>query len=272
VPVGGATTQTVWSREDWWLLRRTLINLRTGFEWAWLDIVCQYRRSRIGPLWETINVAVMMLGLAYISAAIFGGSAGNLVGYIGLGIIIWTAITSLITDGCTTFTGRSQLILSSNISIDLYVQRTVFKVFLTLAHHSLLYFIGLALGIVPLTLVALLAIPGLAILFLNGFWVVTLLAFICARFRDVELIVRNLLQLVFFVTPIFWNYQLIASNRTFLVEFNPFFHFIEIIRAPLLGHVPPLNTYLMVAAVTVIGYAVAYLTYRRMRRQIAFFV
>jgi ABC-type polysaccharide/polyol phosphate export permease len=42
-----------------WLGLRTLRNLRKAFAWAWLDIVCQYRRSKIGPLWETINALVM---------------------------------------------------------------------------------------------------------------------------------------------------------------------------------------------------------------------
>ena len=48
-------------------------NLYKSFLWAWLDVVCQYRRSRIGPFWETINVVVMMLGLTVVSSAIFGG-------------------------------------------------------------------------------------------------------------------------------------------------------------------------------------------------------
>src|SRR5262245_14063610 len=66
---------------------RTLKNLRTCLQWAWLDIVCHYRRSRIGPLWETINILVMVLGLSVVSSAIFGGGdVADLIGYIGLGI------------------------------------------------------------------------------------------------------------------------------------------------------------------------------------------
>ena len=43
--------------------RRLVRLLHKSFFWAWLDTVCQYRRSRIGPFWETINVAVMVFGL-----------------------------------------------------------------------------------------------------------------------------------------------------------------------------------------------------------------
>ena len=75
------------------VVRGILNNLWKSLSWAWLDTVCQYRRSRIGPLWETINVLVMLLGLTIVSSAIFGTSMVDIVGYIGLGIIIWTAIS-----------------------------------------------------------------------------------------------------------------------------------------------------------------------------------
>jgi homopolymeric O-antigen transport system permease protein len=252
--------------------RRGLMNLRKGMIWAWLDTVCQYRRSRIGPLWETINVVVMILGMTVVSSSILGGNMANLVAYIGLGIIIWSAISSLVTEGTTTFVRNAGLITSSNIGVDLYVGRTVFKVLITFGHHLVLYFVGVALMIIPLGWTSLLAIPGVVLLFVNGFWVVTVLAFICARYRDVGMIVRNLLQVAFFVTPVFWNYQHIASNRHFIVDYNVIFYFIEIVRAPLLLQVPPLHDYLIIACVTLLGYAVALIVNRRMRRQLAFYV
>ena len=69
------------------------------------------------------------------------------------------------------------------------------------------------------------------------------------------------------MTPIFWNYRQISSNRQFIVEYNLLFYFIEIIRNPLLGEIPPLRHYLTVLAVTV-----AYVVHRKMRPQLAFFV
>src|SRR5258708_19573925 len=85
------------------LFLRTMVNLRTSFTWAWLDMKCQYRRSKIGPLWETINVAVMVCGLALVTSGLFGGNIKDLIGYIVLGIIIWSAISTLVIAGCTTF-------------------------------------------------------------------------------------------------------------------------------------------------------------------------
>src|SRR5438105_2541046 len=104
-----------------WLLVRTVRNLHKGLNWAWLDTVCQYRRSRIGPLWETINVLVMTLGITVVSSAVIGGNMTDLVGYVGLGIIVWSAITAVIADGALTFVRNRDYILASNLSIDYYV-------------------------------------------------------------------------------------------------------------------------------------------------------
>jgi ABC-type polysaccharide/polyol phosphate export permease len=254
------------------LVRSTVINLWKSLNWAWLDTICQYRRSRIGPLWETINVLVMLIGLTLVSSSIFGSSMTDIIGYVGLGIIVWTAVSSLVIEGSGAFVRNAGYVTNSTLSVDLYVGRAVFKTMITFGHHVILYFVGVAFALVPFGWTSLLAIPGIILLFVNGFWIVMVLSFICARFRDVELFVRNIMQLAFFVTPIFWNYRQISSSRRFIVDYNLLFYFIEIVRNPLLGEVPPLSHYLTVLAVTVIGFGLAYFVHRKMRRQLAFFV
>ena len=170
---------------------RTVLNLKKCWHWAWLDTVCQYRRSKIGPLWETINILVMVLGITVVSSAVIGGDAITLAPYIGLGIIIWSFLSAVIVEGSATFVRNSNYITSTNFSIDLYVGRTVMKAIINFGHHGILYFIGLLFLPMNAGWTALLAIPGIMILFFNAYWVVTLFAFLCARFRDVELILRN---------------------------------------------------------------------------------
>jgi homopolymeric O-antigen transport system permease protein len=246
--------------------------LRKSFFWAWLDTVCQYRRSRIGPFWETVNVLVTIGGLTLVSSAIFGGNIVTHIGYIGAGVIIWSAINAMIMEGSQTFVRYRMLITTTNIDVEVYAAQTVLRIFITFAHHLVIYFLGLVLRIVPLSWTSLLSLVGIALIFANGFWVVTVLAFICARFRDVQLIVRNLLQLAFFVTPVFWDYHQVSASHRYLIDFNVLFHFLQIVREPLLGNVPSAQSYLVVIAVTGVGAALACHLRRRMRPELAFFV
>jgi ABC-type polysaccharide/polyol phosphate export permease len=253
-------------------VRITAINLQKSFAWAWLDTVCQYRRSRIGPLWDTINLTVMLVGLTLVSSSLFGSSILNIIGHAGIGIIVWSAIASLVLEAPHTFVRNCGYVTNSMLSLELYVGRQVFKTLITFSHHFILYFVGILFGLLPLSWVSLLALPGIALLFLNGCWVAMTLGMLCAKYRDLEPFVRNFMQLSFFVTPVFWNESQIAVHRRFLVEGNPFFYFIEIIRKPLLGEVPPQQYYLVVLGVTVSGFALAYYVHRRMRSHLAFYL
>jgi len=44
-----------------------------------------------------------------------------------------------------------------------------------------------------------------------------------------------------------WKPELLQT-RTYITDFNPFFHLLEIVRAPLLGAVPTTENYLVVCA------------------------
>lgn len=252
---------------------QALGNLRKSFKWAWLDIVCRYRRSRIGPLWETINVFVTILGVTVVSSSVLGsGSILQSMPYIGLGIICWSAIAGVLTDATNVFTKHASHIRGTSMSIDLYVGRTVFGGFITFCHHMVLYAIALLVLPIDVGWPMLLAIPGIALFYCNAMWIVPLLGLICARFRDLEQIVRNLVQLAFFVTPVFWNYQSISADKKFIVDFNLLFYYLEIMRDPLLGRVPSMKAYLVVIAATVAGFGLLYIVYRKLRDHLALYV
>ena len=92
-----------------------------------------------------------------------------------------------------------------------------------------------------------------------------------ARFRDLPQIVSTLMQVVFFATPIIWSTEALSGNAV-LWTANPFYHLIEIVRAPLLGFPVPLHSWLAVAGITVVGWAVTLLMFRQFHRRICYWV
>jgi ABC-type polysaccharide/polyol phosphate export permease len=56
-------------------------------------------------------------------------------------------------------------------------------------------------------------------------------------------VVNVFTQIIFFFTPILWQVETV-KNKPYLVEWNPFYHWIEMIRAPLLGNLPTENNIL----------------------------
>ena len=102
-------------------------------------------------------------------------------------------------------------------------------------------------------------------------WVGLLLGLVSARFRDVPQIVASVVQIAFFLTPIIWKPELLPE-RALLLDLNPFFHFVEVVRAPLLGQMPGLTSWLATLGVTLGGWLVTLAMYRRFHWRIPYWV
>jgi ABC-2 type transport system permease protein len=113
------------------------------------------------------------------------------------------------------------------------------------------------------------------VLVLNGAWIAILAGIIATRFRDIPPIIASLTQLLFFMTPIVWSYEILKDNldeRARLAELNPVMHFVEILRQPLLGQPIVWRHWYVVAAITVAGWAAALVFLRNYRSRVPYWV
>ncbi len=115
------------------------------------------------------------------------------------------------------------------------------------------------------------AFVGLALMFVNLSWVGLLLAMIATRFRDLPQIVAASLQLVFFLSPIFWTPTPALQNNP-LVWANPFYFSIQSIREPLLHGVMPSQTVTFLVPMAVIGWVATLLVYNQSRRRVVHYL
>ena len=75
----------------------------------------------------------------------------------------------------------------------------------------------------------------------------------------------------FFLTPIIWQPSLLPG-RALALDVNPFFHFVEVVRAPLLGQAPALLSWYAVLGATAGGWLVTLVLYRRYHGRIAYWI
>ena len=115
------------------------------------------------------------------------------------------------------------------------------------------------------------ALLGLALLVINASWGSMLAAIASARFRDIPQIVQSVMQFAMFMTPVFWKSDKFGANHIFL-ELNPFYHTLQAVRAPLLGAAVAPHTYLFLAVLAVIGWAVTFSVFAMTRRRIVHYL
>ena len=238
---------------------------------GWQDIRRRYRRSVLGPFWLTISMGVFVAALGTLYGALLRIELSEYVPYLALGFIVWTLASSMFTEGCIAFTGAEGIIKQSIQPLSVHMYRIAWRNIIVFCHNAIIFVVvALVFSHWP-GWTGLLALPGLVLVCLNGVWAGLLLGIVSARFRDVPPLVASIMRVAFFLTPIIWMPSLLPG-RALLLEFNPFYHFLELVRAPLLGQVPGLVSWLAVAGMTLGGWLVTFALFRRYRWRIAYWV
>ena len=139
--------------------------------------------------------------------------------------------------------------------------------------HNLLVYVAAIVLFAPHLISPVLGLffVGLALLVVNLAWIGLLLASFCLRFRDMQQLISSLVQIAMFVTPVFWPPDsLHGVHRLVFVEFNPLYHVVDVVRAPLIGKIPAIQSYEVSLLVAVIGWFITYLAFRRFRRRLPY--
>ena len=238
---------------------------------GWQDIRRRYRRSILGPFWITISLGVFVAALGTLYGALLKVELAEYVPYLALGFIVWTLISNMLTDGCTVFTAAEGIIKQVNQPLSVHLCRILWRSFIIFCHNAVIFVVVAVLFSVWPGVTGLLALPGLVLVCLNGAWAGLLLGIVSARFRDLPPLVESIMRVAFFLTPIIWMPSLLPG-RGVLLEFNPFFHLLELVRAPMLGQLPGLVSWLAVAGITLGGWLVTFVMFRRYRRRIAYWI
>ena len=236
---------------------------------GWQDIRQRYRRSTLGPFWLTISMGALVGGLGVLYAGLFRMDVADYLPFVAAGLIIWGLLSGLITEGCAAFIGAEGIIKQVNLPLSVHVYRVVWRNLIVFAHNVAIYVAAAVIFSIQPGWTGLLVLPGLALLCLNGVWMGLLFGLVSARFRDVPQIVASVVQVAFFLTPIIWKPELLP-DRAFVLDLNPFFHLVELVRAPSLGQAPGLVSWFAAAGITLGGWLVTLLMYRRYRWRIAY--
>lgn len=238
---------------------------------AWQDIKLRYRGSVIGPFWLTLSMGVMIMAMGLVYSHLLKTATNDYFPFLTLGLLQWTLISTLMQEACTTFIYSNSFIKQIRLPYTTYVMRTLMRNLLVYAHNFIIYIVvALIFGIWPGVYLWLL-LPGMILFLLNALWVIMFLAMVCTRFRDITPLITSLVQIVFFVTPVIWTPALLQGHE-WIVELNPFYHMLELIRAPLFGHAPEALTYIYTSATAILGSFGTFLLFRRFRARIAYWV
>lgn len=259
-------------------MRAALADIRDGarnvYLWpmlGWLEIKQRYRRSVLGPFWLTISTGAMILGMGPLYGRLFGQNISDYFPYLAVSFVVWLLIANLINEACMSFIGAQDYIKQIRIPLTVHVLRMVWKNLIIFAHNLVIVALVM-LFYRPALHWSLLLVPlAIGLVAINGMWIGVLFGMLCARFRDIPQLVASFVQVAFFLTPVLWKADMLGRHR-WTADLNPLFHFLEIVREPIVSGQPALRSWAAALAITVIGCLATILVFSRFRGRVAYWV
>jgi ABC-type polysaccharide/polyol phosphate export permease len=259
--------------------RTVLVDVAQGLtDWdmwgrlGWREARLRYQRTLIGPFWTTLSLGTFVIVLGIIWSRLWNQDPKAYIPLVCSGMIAWAMFSSIVNEGTNLLISGRPLIIQLRISYTLLACALVWRNVIAFGHNLIIYIpVCFYAGIPPSWAMAL-TIPGLALLCLNGIWISLVLGLACARFRDIQPLVSSLLQIALFITPIFWSPQQLPGLLGQFEQYNVLFHYIEIVRGPMLGHAPDLWSWFVVASTTLLGWGLTVYLFGRFRRRIPYWL
>ncbi len=237
---------------------------------AWGDTVARYRRSLLGPLWMTLGAAAGGLGLGTMWSYLFHVDRENFIATITVGLLVWQFIAAILVESPTLFVSQATLMRNLRIPVFYHVLALMARQLITFLHNSVVIVFVLWAWSSHSTHL-LLSLLGALLVLGNLLWMSLLLALLGARLRDVGPLVQNLMPLLFFLTPIMFKPQALATHQ-WMVWWNPLSYMVCILRDPLLGEVPAAFEYEVTVLALVLGWALSFSLFAWRRARLIYWV
>ena len=242
-------------RDEMWKTKGILFNFAIS------DLKIRYRNSILGILWSLIEPLLLLGVLFVVFSTMFRFEIPNFPIYLLLGIICWNFFKNGTLFALNSLTNRSALItqiyfprsipgLSAGItaSIMLVFELVVLTIFMVIFGFIPTYTVILLIPILALELVLILGI-SLPLSVLN------------VKYKDTEFIWNIVVHAGFFLTPIFYQFDMMPDYVQNVLQFSPMVQIVTMAHHVVLyGTIPSINSILFavgsISVITVIGYLI----------------
>jgi ABC-type polysaccharide/polyol phosphate export permease len=245
--------------------------IRLGWIMGSKDFALLSIGSRMGKWWPTIGLAIRIAFVGSIFGLVLGSRPLDYVPWLATGWAVWGMISSALTGSASALSSNKGMMLALAMPKEAFVVKVIVKELLLLVQNSLLVFAVVLITGVGVGFELLLIVPGLIITSVFLYGVGLILAPLVARYKDFGPFISSIIGVMFFVLPIMWRPESIQSDLAHLIlGLNPLYHYLQIVRLPLLSEVPTDINYLLATAGAVVFLGLGMIVMKKTRNKIVY--
>ncbi|QLH74226.1 MAG: ABC transporter permease [Methanomassiliicoccales archaeon] len=200
----------------------------------------------LGILWTFIDPIMFVLVLSFVYYIIFNRVTSENLVYLVIGLVIWRFFSSSLVQSTNSINVRMGIIEQVPIKKQLFPLIDLITSTITFLLSCILIFIFIFIFKFPITwhFIEFIPITIIFLIFMYGMGLI--LAHFGARIADFKLGITYINWLLFFTTPIFYNYNTLSSEIQTSLLLNPATIFIQSYRDCLMFGVSPDYFYLII--------------------------
>jgi len=224
---------------------------------SWIDTSIRHRSHALGAFWMVSGTLFFVLLLGTLYSQVLRHTNNELYyAHIATAYVLWAFIQQTLQQSARVFKDNGAMIENGYVQYADYVLRLISAQLISLGFNLVVVIGVIVFAPVQVTvadLILLLTVPLFLLAVMGmGFF----LSVVGARYSDVPELLRTMLRLFFFITPVIWVAGDAGGKGHIIGAFlyaNPFYYLIEIIRGPLVyDHVPWFEIGVVLAAIPVI--------------------
>ena len=239
------------------------------FNFAISDLKIRYKSSALGIAWSLIEPLIMLGVLFFVFSTLFKFEIPNFPIYLLLGLITWNFFKNSTNFALLSLVNRTSLITQ------VYFPRSIPAISSCLSASIMLI---IELGVLGIFMVILGFVPPITILllplvFLMGLVIVLgislPLSVLNVKFRDMEFIWGIVIHAGFFLTPIFYQFDMLPEYIQNILQFSPTVQIVTMAHhLTLYGDLPSTTTILYSIFSTLLILAIGYGVFRKLQARI----
>jgi ABC-type polysaccharide/polyol phosphate export permease len=250
-------------KEEMWKTKGILFNFAIS------DLKVRYRNSVLGALWSFVEPLLLLGVLFLVFSTMFKFDIENFPIYLLLGIVTWNFFKNGTSIALGSLTNRSAFISQ------IYFPRSIPGLSAGITASIMLIS---ELVILTIFMISFNFLPSLTILYLIPIFILELvlilgislpLSVLNAKFKDTEFIWGVILQAGFFLTPIFYQFDMLPEEVRNILQFSPMVQIVTMAHhVTLYGELPPVNSLIYAVSSILIIVVIGYLIFRKFQVRI----
>lgn len=177
----------------------------------------------------------MVLAVGFVYANLFGRDMDEFLPDLTIGLIVWVYLTAVVVEGGNALIGSEGYIKQIGLPPYIYILRSYVSTTAVMLLSLVAYFAIALIFRVELGFGTMLVIPGITLLMSVGLFFTAIMSQVAIRWRDMVQLAAVGMQVLFYVTPVLWPAEIVIDQgNAWIVELNPFYHLLEVVRRPLL--------------------------------------